>query len=139
LPVDTVLKSTVVQRPVAVPRKVLGLRVADRSEMRSHTEPVLQGWRLRDYRQIMGDDGTEWYQWTDICVLGEDGVLYKGRHECEQRGHQPMTDTISTSPITAPDEVVGLERRENEQGRPQEGGFCDSIVERLNDLLRRPS
>ena len=139
---DTVLQKRVVQRPVAVPRKVFGVRVGDRQEMRPQTEPVLQGWRLRNYNQIMDDDGREWYQWTDICVLAEDGVLYTGKHKREERRHghyTSVTDEIDASPIAPTNDVSGLERSSIDGSPHAPGAFCDSIAGSINEVLSRTS
>ena len=142
VPMDTVLVKRVVQRPVAIPRKILGVRVGDRREMHPHTEPVLQGWKLRNYGQTMGDDGSEWYQWTDICVVAEDGVLYKGQHRREEHRHgryTRVTDEISASPIATTNDVFSLERNATDGSPYTPGAFCESIADSIETLLTRMS
>ena len=140
LPTDTVIETRVIQRPVLIPRNILGVRVGDRQEMRPHNEDVLAGWRLRSYGKIMGDDGSEWYQWTDICILAENGLLYTGQHQREERRHGQgvsVTDKISASPLAASHQVFNLERSTTDGSPHVAGGFCDSIVESINDLLKK--
>jgi hypothetical protein len=50
-----------------------------------------------------------------------------------------VSDEISASPITAPHEVISLECSSNDGSPLAQGGFCDSIAQSINDLIRRDS
>ena len=120
---------------IEIPRTFLGFRL--QPEVRVEQVTALAGWRLAERDTLLGQDGDEWYKWTTICVLGQDGELYKVVHEVEEfrgarRKDEMRTERYGESGLDLWDRVVVL----NEHSSPSYWGpFPQALGKALDKLL----
>lgn len=94
------------------PRKFLGISLRPTVEV--VRVPDLVGWWLVDQVSVMGTaaDG-EWYQWSDLVILAQDGQLVRGRREREQKSPQPVSEKTTFWPFRESD-FYEVDRRRDE-------------------------
>lgn len=74
------------------------------------------GWYLRSYRIIRGTEreGKDTWEWSDISVLGQDGILYTARREDEMQTfttyHVGRDELLSLGRVSTTGAVSSLER-----------------------------
>ncbi|MFC3965650.1 hypothetical protein [Nocardia jiangsuensis] len=99
------------------------------------------GWYLRSYRVMRGTEreGKTTWEWTDISVLGQDGILYTARREDEMQTFTTYQvgrdELVATGRLGTTDAVFSLERnRMNGEAVGGSTAFGRTLLDDLHQL-----